>query len=91
MSTFRAQVDAEQLTRALPPHLTACLLGRLPSAAAAASLSATVDLSGKSFEAHLGEGMRLLAALCDMAARTPALCHILEVGLLLIPQPRSII
>ena len=32
-------------------------------------------------QAHLGEGLRLLAALCDMATRTPGLVHVLEVGL----------
>lgn len=54
------------------------------------ALSATVDLSGKSCEAHLTEGLRLLAALCDTAARTPALCHILQVGLLSIVTVRGV-
>jgi hypothetical protein len=75
----RPQVDAERLIRALPPHLTACLLGRLPDADTAAALSASVDLRGKPWPEHLCEGLRLLAALCDTAARTPSLCHILEV------------
>lgn len=72
-------MDAERLIRALPPHLTSCMVGRLPSADTAAALSASVDLRGKPWTEHLCEGLRLLAALCDTAARTPSLCHILEV------------
>ncbi len=84
---WHVQVDAERLIRALPRHLAACLLGRLPTAETAAALSSSVDLSGKSCVVHLCEGLRLLAALCDMAARTPSLCHVLEVKNMALPKP----
>lgn len=49
------------------------------AAAVADSLTENVALTGVSPEAHMAAGLHLLTMLCDLAARLPSLCHVLDV------------
>ena len=77
----------ERLLRALPSHLMACLLGRLPAGGeSAAALSATTDLRGKAPEvgwtAH-DAAMAVLTVLRDPASRCKG--DLLQTHVLLTP------
>lgn len=47
--------------------------------ATAAMLSPDVELLNVTPETHVAAGIRLLTQLCDLAAKLPALCHVLDV------------